>query len=347
MKKIILFYTILMYFFAQSFAQNAKPKNIVMVVAEGFGYGHLSYMYSYSKNKGEFPVSKFEVHGLLNPGNVALLHSSPAIMIANGKMTDRNSTGLDSAGNKIKTLLEIAKEQKKAIGLVSSASVTYALNAVFYAHQKKLDKHESIALDLFNLKPDLIISGGMKYFKDRGDGRDLLIEFRKDGYKILDEKKDLTKGSQLKTLALIANENLDKAPSRGDFYQLAFQKAFKTLIKKDEGYFLVITLPHLDWAGKENNCEQIKSELADFELLLEMLVKFIADDKETLLLVLSSAETGGLNLIDFNNAEIKWATKNRIHALVPVFANGSGAATFSGIFQSSEVYHKIINLLQQ
>lgn len=325
------------------FSQNEKPDNIILVVANGLGYGHLSYISHELKNADL--LVKYEANGIVYTTDECRKHHSPSVAIATGQIPEPKAAGIDIAGNKVATLLEIAKENKKAIGLVSAASVTDPINAVFFTHQKNMEKSEAVALDLFQLQPELIIAGGLKFFKNRTDNRDLMIEFKKGEYKIITDAKDITKGSQPKTIALIDNENLPGAKQRDDFYVKAFQRAFKTLIKHDNGYFLVITLPHIKWSAKENNTEKMKDELEDLMNLISKINLFTADDSKTLVIIVSDTDTGALVVVPDDKSTVKWSSKENTPMTIPVFANGNGADLFRGYYPSTSIFQKISSLL--
>lgn len=325
------------------FAQENKPKNIILLVVPGFGYGHFSIINE--EMKGNSAFVKLEKTGIIRPSPEVIKSPASTSILATGFVSSSKSSGFDEKGNKVETLLEMAAISKRAVGIISSASITFPVNAVFYTHQKNLNNEEQIAAELFDLKPELVIAAGINKFKERTDNRDLILEFRKEGYKIIDEKKDFEKGSQLKTIVLFSSEHLEKAPLRGDFYVKAFQKAFKTLVKNDKGYFMLITFPQLEWACQENNPDHLKAELTDLNQLIEKILLFAKNDSETLLLIVSEKESGGVSIVNEGKNNIKFSAKSSTPMLVPVFANGPGSENFSSFFQINEFFLKLGNLI--
>lgn len=340
---VFLLITTICSTFTTSSAQEKKIKNVVLLVVPGFGFGHLSVINH--EMKGNSAFSKMEKCGIVKTSDTIINSPVSSAIIATGYAASSKSTGLDKNGNKIKTILEIAAESGKSTGILSSIAITDPVNAVFYAHLKNVDKTEQTALDLFNLKPDLLIACGIKPLKNRTDNRDLLVEFRKEGYKIIDENKDFEKGSQLKTIVLFSSDHLEKAPLRGNFYEKAFQKSFKTLVKNEKGYFLLITFPQIEWACRENNSDYLVAELADLNKLIEKILLFVQNDPETLFVIVSDKETGGVSVINEEKNFIRFSSKIPTPMLIPVFANGPGAEYFNSFFSINELFLKLGNLL--
>ena len=72
-------------------------------------------------------------------------------------------------------------------------------------------------------------------------------------------------------------------------------------------------------------------------------------DGETLVIVTADHETGGFAIGskegNYNKIEYQFTTENHTGAMVPVFAYGPGSAEFSGIYENTEIYHKIKQLI--
>jgi alkaline phosphatase len=66
--------------------------------------------------------------------------------------------------------------------------------------------------------------------------------------------------------------------------------------------------------------------------------------------VLADHETGGLTLLDgdIESGFVSghFSTGGHSGILVPVYAYGPGSEYFSGVFENTDVFHKIVDLLQ-
>jgi len=101
----------------------------------------------------------------------------------------------------VKTILETAQEKGKATGLVTTTRITHATPAAFAAHNADRDAENEIAVDMLNHKVNVLFGGGKRHFlpKDLGgrreDGKNLIEEAKKMGYKFIETKEDLQKVS--------------------------------------------------------------------------------------------------------------------------------------------------------
>jgi alkaline phosphatase len=85
--------------------------------------------------------------------------------------------------------------------------------------------------------------------------------------------------------------------------------------------------------------------MRDFNEMLAKVIAFAEQDGETLVIVTSDHSTGGLS-IDGGKPHktiVKSSFKTSKHTadMVPVYAFGPGAELFSGIYDNTEIFHKI------
>jgi len=332
----------------QAKAQLVYPKNIILVVVDGMGYGQLT---AAAMEKGsDLNIYKMKYSGnVLQPESIPQEYNVKANYISSGTKTSGKAIGMDENDHILVNILEIAKEYKKSIGIISTASIIYPSVASFYSHQKNYENEEKIAQDLFTFKPDFIAAGGMKYFS-RGKGDDdLLRQFRKEGYKIIDNIRDLEKSNSRKTLALLNNDHLMRSDARGNFLETAWNKAFKMCIKNEPGYFILIELPHIDWAARNNDTRYALEEVIDLDNMIGKILLYTGNDKETLLVVVSNGDTGALShtggSVQGKRIEVNWSSKSPVPQMAPVFANGTGAELFSGVYTLDQIFVKLKTLI--
>ncbi len=89
---------------------------------------------------------------------------------SSGHKTYNGAIGVDSNKQKVKTVLERAKEKGKSTGLVSTAELTDATPAAYAAHVTSRDDKNEIAKQFYKdkingkHKVDVLLGGGAKYF---------------------------------------------------------------------------------------------------------------------------------------------------------------------------------------
>jgi alkaline phosphatase len=103
----------------------------------------------------------------------------------------------------------------------------------------------------------------------------------------------------------------------------------------------------IDWGGHNNNIKNITSETIDFDQAVGEALEFAKKDGNTLVIVTADHETGGLTLTngDFENKSVtaNFSTKKHTGSPVPVFAYGPGSQVFSGFYENTEIFNKMIN----
>ena len=93
----------------------------------------------------------------------------------------------------------------------------------------------------------------------------------------------------------------------------------------------------------------LMEETADFDRTVGMVVEWARNNGETLVIVLADHETGGLTLVGGDKEEQKvvgkFSTNGHSGLLIPVYSFGPGAKLFGGIYDNTDIYHKITQLL--
>ena len=330
--------------------ENLKPKNIVLLIGDGMGLSEVSASQFYNKSTTNF--ERFFTIGLskTSSSNELITDSAAgATAFSAGIKTYNGAIGVDKNGMPVETILEQLVKKGYATGLIATSSIVHATPASFYAHSKSRRLYEDIATFLPSSNIDFLAGGGTKFFNNREDGKDLFSEFKKNGYQL--NTTALPKNiSKKKQVILLKEDEMPKMlDGRGDFLPDATKLALGALSKNKTGFFLMIEGSQIDWGGHDNDADYLISELLDFDKTLGVVLDFANKNGETLVIVTADHETGGFTLSadsgDYNKIEPKFATSGHSATMVPVFADGPGASLFGGIYENTEIYHKMKSLL--
>jgi len=105
----------------------------------------------------------------------------------------------------------------------------------------------------------------------------------------------------------------------------------------------------IDHGGHNNDLAYVIRETLDFDQAVGEALKFVDQNKETLLIVTADHETGGLTLIGGNvsKGEVygNFSTPDHTGVPVPVFAYGPGAEAFSGVYENTAIFDKMLKAL--
>jgi alkaline phosphatase len=358
MQRIIILILIMTVFTHLSWAQRKlqhdpnKPVSVIIIIQEGVGLPALS---AAQLVKGsDLNVAKASAVGLMKVSSANDVIADPAAMgtaISCGIKTNNGMIGLDTSMLPPTNLFDVAKKSKMSVGLITTSYVVDAVPAAFYAHQPKVTGYTNIANSLVDADLDVFIGGGRKFFRTKGDSTTLFKELDFKGYRIMEDYGDLRSRSNKKVAGLIKSEALESIrDGRGEYLNLAWLRAFKTLVRNDTGFVLLIHNAHTNWAATNNEKENLIAEILDMDKLLEQILNLTAPDNRTLILVIGGFETGGVtvsaNMFNKSDPGLKFHTKQRTASLVPVFAFGTGASQFSGIYDNTDIFYKIKSLIE-
>jgi len=226
-----------------------------------------------------------------------------------GQKTNIGMIGMAPDGKAVKTLAEMAREQGKKVGIVSSVSIDHATPAAFYAHVPKRSMYHDIDHALAKSGFDYFAGGGLKDPRGERKGTtpkgDALEAAKKNGYKIVTNKPDFMALKPEDGKILAWNEwlqdsqalpyTMDQRPE--DITLAEFTAKGVEMLNNPEGFFLMVEGGKIDWACHANDgAAAIHNTLAFDEAVKVAMEFYNAHPKETLIVVTGDHECGGLTL---------------------------------------------------
>lgn len=329
---------------AKGQSDKREIKNVIFLIGDGMGVSYTS-AFRYLKDD---PTTKFVERTELDkylvgqqmtypedPEQNVTDSASAATAMSAGIKTYNNAIAVDNDGSEVKTVLEAAKEQGKATGLVATSEITHATPASFGSHDESRQNMNAIADDYY----DELINGKHKVDVLLGGGTDLLVrkdrniaeEFKKDGYSYVTDRKELLADKNEQVLGLFAERGLPKmidrtedTPSLKDMTASAIER----LNKDKDGFFLMVEGSQIDWAGHDNDIVAAMSDMEDFEQAFKAAVEFAKKDKHTLVVATADHSTGGYSIGSDGNynwfSEPIKAAKRTPDFMAQEIANGAG-----------------------
>jgi len=330
-----------------------KPKNVILMIADGTGLSQISSGLYYGKKQLNY--ERFNDIGLIKTSasdNLITDSAASATAYAAGVKTYNGAIGVDTFKNPVSTILEELHDANFSTGVIATSTITHATPGSFYAHVDYRKKEDEIALGFLNGKVNFFAGGGLDHFIARKDGRNLVQELQARNFKI-----DTTLRANATVLSsknygfLLADKGMPRMiDGRGDFLGRATALGIKHLKQDKDGFFLMVEGSQVDWGGHNNDADYLIGELLDFDDVLGQVLDFAEKDGETLVIVTADHETGGFTLAstsnenggsDYDTINPTFSTGGHSATMVPVFAYGPGSGKFRGIFENTEIYHKI------
>jgi len=159
----------------------------------------------------------------------------------------------------------------------------------------------------------------------------------------------VTADASKKWLVTEKRAGLSMMEGRGRWVEKAFEKATRLLTQNKDGFLLVLEGAQADHGGHENKLPYVVTEVIDFDQVVGRAMQFADSNGETLVIVTADHETGGLTLLngDYSRGYVsgQFSTIDHTATPVPVFAYGPGAQLFSGVYENTEVFNKILAAL--
>lgn len=299
-------------FYFRSFVVQ-KPFGIILFVSEGLVTGKLTAARIYDGGADR----RLSIEAL---PNVALLSTHAADFavpdaaaaagaLATGRKLNHRALGLDPAGQSLPNLLETAREHGRAVGLVTTGSLTDATPAAFYAHAPDGRDRASLAAQLADhAAPDVILGGGGADFLpelkggQRRDARDLVLELTQRGYSLVRSDADLAavqpwRGPKLLGLfndgPLAFRDRLDPQHSQPTLAEMV-RRAVEVLQQRAGGYLLVVDAGLVAHASQVNEGEHALQELIELDRAVGVALQYAGS--KTLVVAAGLESTGGMAL---------------------------------------------------
>jgi alkaline phosphatase len=324
--------------------QDKPVKNIIVLIGDGTG---LPQLYAgYTANKGALNVFNMHYTGLSKTSSYDnyITDSAPgATAISSGVKTNNRAVGVDHTGKPLVLLPDLVRKRKMKTGIITSGDITDATPADFYAHQPERSESVAILYDLLQAPVDLLMGKGSAKTNDTLKNK-LAAKFN-----WVNSIAKVQQGWSKPWLVTEERAGLSILEGRGDWAQQAFTKAIDVLGENKEGFFLVLEGAQIDHGGHANKLPFLVTEVMDFDKVIGKAMEFADSNGETLIIVTADHETGGLTLTggDYSKGYIsgQFSTEDHTAIPVPVFAYGPQSQLFTGVYENTEIFRKILQAL--
>lgn len=330
---------------------NNTIKNVIVMIGDGMGLEQISC--GWVLNGGRLNLDNFQVTGFSRTyATDRLITDSCAggSAIATGVKTKYYYMGVDPDGNPVPSLLHLAQEQGRKTGVAVTCRINDATPLDFVGHSLDRDDEYVNAAQYVHSNVDFLSGGGLHFWEDREDGRDLVKEMVDLGYTFVDNREALNQVSEGRVLGLFAPLEMEPSLDRGPVLEDCATKAIE-LLDNEKGFFLMIEGSSIDdWCHRQK-VGYMAEELFDFDRTIGKVLKWAEADGHTLVVVTADHATGGLTLLggslEERTVKVHFSTKGHNGILVPVFAYGPHAEDFVGVYENAELSQKIRALMQE
>ena len=333
----------------QSDNANRTPKNIILMIGDGMGLAQICAAQTVNQALTMLQLKHIGLLKTQAKDQYTTDSAGAGSSIATGQPTCNRYISANEDGSINPSLTEILAPRQYACGIVTLGNIADATPAAFYGHTTERDQTDEITRWLLKGNLSLLNGSGMSALTDRKDGINLKEELAKQ-YVISTSVDEMnTNGDK----EICVDERMGKATTEESLPLLAeaTQKAIQKLKNAgSKGFFLMIEGAKVDYAGHANFLPGSVLETLSFDQAVAEALRFADQNGETLVIVTADHETGGLTLIDGNvdkkKITARYMTDDHTPIMVPVFAYGPGSSKFCGAYQNTEIFHKILEILQ-
>ncbi|MFZ1582103.1 MAG: alkaline phosphatase, partial [Saprospiraceae bacterium] len=189
------------------------------------------------------------------------------------------------------------KRSGKKVGCVTTVPITHATPAGFCVSSKSRGEQAEIAEKYLQLRFDVMMGGGGKYFNARKDDRNMFDEFAKAGFSVVQSKDEMKSATNQKpVLGVFDKEGLPyeldrvndpmiaaKVPSLADMAS----KAIDLMKDHKNGFCLQIEGGKVDWAAHANDAAALIYDQVAFDDAIKVAIDFAEKDGNTLVVITS------------------------------------------------------------
>ncbi|MDE6493550.1 MAG: alkaline phosphatase [Bacteroidales bacterium] len=202
------------------------------------------------------------------------------------------------------TLLEAAKLQGKATGMVVTCFFPHATPADFLAHTPSRKQYTRITKQMVHNPCDVLLGGGRDFieqsFRAGYSAPDVLtgkgILYARD----FPEAKKAVQNGQKKIWGLFAPQEMDYEIDRNPAEQPDLEQmtrlALEALSRNEKGFFLMVEGSKIDWGAHNNDLTAAVFDFLAFDRAVDAAMQFAEQDGQTLVIVVPDHQTGGLSL---------------------------------------------------
>jgi alkaline phosphatase len=216
----------------------------------------------------------------------------------------------------VASVLEAAKLDDKATGLVATSRISHATPAAFACHIEDRGWDNDITEHMVYNNIDVVFGGGARHLisepytttfgetwgAKREDGQNLMQVLEDRGYQFVDNKDDMAALSTGKVWGMFDDSHMDPEIDREALHptQPAIAdmtaKAIELLSQDRDGFFLMVEGSQVDWAGHNNDPKYMLTDFLAFDEAVKVAVDFAKQDGNTIVLAFPDHNTGGMTI---------------------------------------------------
>jgi alkaline phosphatase len=330
-------------------SEPGSARNVILCIGDGMGTEHGKAARFYTGTNLSF--DSFPFYSEMTTDNVSggtTDSAASATAMSTGTKVNNEVLAVQVPGDRseLETMLEYFQQKGKSTGLVTTSYLTHATPAAFGAHEHNRDRHNQIADDyLSQTRPDILMGGGANGLS--------ASDVEAAGYTVVQNTAELLAlNTDLETTVcgLFGSYHLPyELDGLGNLPHLHQMTAttLDILDNNPDGFFLLIEGARIDHASHANDIQRTIHETIAFSRAVETVIQWMDSRTDTLIVVTSDHETGGLTVRSDNGPgnypTVSWSTTWHTSTEVPVYAIGNNAHLITNVTDNTHIHSALIN----
>ena len=253
------------------------------------------------------------------------------------------SLALPGDGRILPTVLEFFQARGKRTGMVTTSYIEDATPAAFSAHEPSRSLIANIAQDILQQSRPHLLMGA------RQVGGISPAAATSAGYTVVQNRHEMTAldPDEAAPVAGLFGVGILPFEFDGDFSTTPdlsemTVKALDILDADPDGFFLLIENENIDESGHRHEIERHVAATVELHETLQEVLDWAGDRTDTLIVVTSDHETGGLSIEKLQGQGqfpiVKWATDYHTQTPVPIYASGPLSDQFVGTLDNTDLF---------
>jgi alkaline phosphatase len=338
-------------------AAPGSPRNVILVIGDGMGLGHLSVVSTLLHGPaGGLTVESAPVVGLMRTwaaNDLITDSAASASAMSTGLKTDRRVLARQRDGSDPPTLFEIAADRGMAIGAVTGSGLVDATPAGFLTHAQSRYDFRLILEQMLDSEADVLIGGDHSLHDKASRQPDYLelvehLEARApDRWTVIRDDAGLEAAAA--PLLAMFEPRRDGTEAYGPPLARSAAVALDLLADNPAGFLLLLENEETDEGAHDNDLDRVINGVQELDAMVAEVLDFASRRGDTLVLITADHDTAAPAIVegkfDRPRASIRFLWDEHTPSWVPLFAFGPGADRFAGVYDNTEIRHRLAELL--
>ena len=287
--------------------KNKIAKNIIVIISDGMSSGTLNMADLYlnrKTGKGSNWIQLYKdnrvkrsLMDMASASSIVTDSAAASSSWGSGFRVKNGSLNVGVNGEEYLPIWQKFKTAGKMAGCVTTVPITHATPAGFCIASKSRNSQEAIAEMYLELKFDIMMGGGDKFFssENRKDKKDLYQDFISKGFNVVKDRAEMLSIDNSKPiLGVFSTDGLPYSKDRETSKELTNSsptlaemtaRAIDKMKNHPNGFVLQVEAGKVDWAAHANDITGLIYDQVAHDEAIKVAIDFAEKDKNTLVIL--------------------------------------------------------------